>query len=250
MSDIRSLAPLVVGLLVLPALLVWADAVDLAPLEKLRAGLAALPSALATLGERWDAFLTDERGELAVVARTAADEQELARAAVLAAENQALREQLGLRLRSPWRLLTVELTANRPPTVDAGASDGLRGGEALIIDGRLAGVVGGLADDYAEIVPLARAGACGARLVSCRADGVAEYIEGELLVRHLGSQTLPRQGELAVTNGLGRLPAGIPLGRVTRVDWEPGALDAACSLGRPADPAGAEFGQLVLPVTP
>jgi hypothetical protein len=121
----RLLAYLVVPVVLAGAVAVWADITGFEPLARVRAELAGARAELALLGERWSSFFSGEQARL----ETASREAELALSELSSREqkdeNRRLREELGLRLRSPWRLLTVELTPTAPPTLAAGSSRGV-----------------------------------------------------------------------------------------------------------------------------
>jgi cell shape-determining protein MreC len=246
MTERRVLAYLVVPVVLAGAVAVWADLTGFEPLERLRAELAGARAGLALLGERWYRFLAGERArlegasreaELALAELSSRDERE---------ENRRLRAELGLRLRSPWRLLTVELTPTTPPTLAAGEDRGIAPGQAVLVDGWLAGVVGRVAGDTAELVPLGDPRLrLGVRLARSRRTGVLVPRDGGLWIDYLSADVLPEDGELVVTSGLGALPPGVPVGRVSEVGWEPGALELSCRVEPAAEVAGAAFAHLV-----
>ncbi len=244
----RLLAYLVVPVVLAGAVAVWADITGFEPLARVRAELAGARAELALVGERWSRFFSGEQVRLEVASR----EAELALSELSSRdereENRRLRAELGLRLRSPWRLLTVELTPTVPPTLAAGESRGVVPGQAVLVDGWLAGVVGRVAGDTAELVPLGDPRLrLGVRLERTRRTGVLVSRDSGLWMDYLSADVLPEDGELVVTSGLGALPPGVPVGRVSEVGWEPGALELSCRVEPAARVAGAEFAHLILP---
>jgi len=244
----RLLACLVAPVFLAGAFAAWADFTGFEPLARVRAELAGARAELALLGERWSRFFSGEEIRLEAASR----EAELALGELSSREereeNRRLRLELGLRLRSPWRLLTVELTPTTPPTLVAGENQGVVAGQAVLVGGWLAGVVGRVAGDTAELVPLGDPRLrLGVRLERIRRTGVLVSREGGLWVDYLSADVLPEDGELVVTSGLGALPPGVPVGRVSEVGWEPGALELSCRVEPAARVAGAAFAHLMLP---
>ncbi|HUT98762.1 MAG TPA: rod shape-determining protein MreC [bacterium] len=243
----RLLAYLVVPVVLAGAVAVWADLTGFEPLTRLRGELAGARAELALLGGRWSRFFSGEEARLEEASR----EAEFALSELTSREdreeNRRLRAELGLRLRSPWRLLTVELTLTIPPTLAAGEDRGVAPGQAVLVDGWLAGVVGRVVGDTAELVPLGDPRLrLGVRLERTRRTGVLVSREGGLWIDYLSADVLPEDDELVVTSGLGALPPGVPVGRVSEVGWEPGALELTCRIEPAAEVAGAGFAHIIL----
>jgi hypothetical protein len=243
----RLLAYLVAPVVLASAVVVWADLSGFAPLARLRGELAGARAELALLGERWVRFVAGEGVRLEGASREAEVVlYELSLREVLG-ENDRLREALGLRLRSPWRLLTVELTPTVPPALAAGEARGVEEGRAVLVDGWLVGLVGRVAGDSAELVPLGDPRLkLGVRLARTRRTGVLVSEGGGLRIDYLAADVLPEEGELVLTSGLGGLPPGIPVGRVDEVRWEPGSLELGCGVAAVVRAEGADFAHLVL----
>ncbi|MCK4594771.1 rod shape-determining protein MreC [bacterium] len=248
MTDERRFLPyLIAPVAVLTAVVIWADLSGFKPLVRLRDELAGARTELALLGERWSGFISGEGERLEAASREAEFflYQQCLRDTT--AENLRLREALGLCLRSPWRLLTVEVVPSAPPALAAGETRGVREGQAVLVDGWLVGLVGRVAGDSAELVllgdPRLR---LGVRLARTRRTGVLVSRRGELRIDYLAADVLPEKGELVVTSGLGNLPPGIGVGRVDEVNWEPGALELTCGLEPVAGIEGAGFAHLIL----
>lgn len=222
-----------VTLLLLSTLLVWADAVDLGFVETLRAEAAGWRDGLGFLARRCADFLHDRQAALEDGQAAVADELSAGLIARLEAENTELRALLGLKLRSPWRLVSAEYLPGPPARLEAGSADGLTPGMA-VVDGRgLIGVLGSCGSHTSEVLGFDRLGPRGVHLTGCGQNGVLELMDGELVVVYLAAAPRPREGELVVTSGPGRLPAGVPVGRVLEVRHRPGELELSCSLGPP-----------------
>jgi len=223
--------PLSIVLLLITALLFWADFSEVALVAEWHREIAALRGELALAGKRWQRFVGEEK--LATVSQLdeAAVELMFSRLAVLERENEELRESLGLKLRSPWKLTVVELLPSRPPTLAAGWQQGLHEGTAVLGDGRIIGLVGEIGANASTLLTLdSPETALGVRLLDCRQAGVLSSEEERLTIRYLAPRPLPKVGEVVITSGLGRLPAGLPLGTVDEVRWEPGMSSSLCYL--------------------
>ncbi len=243
----RFLHYLIAPVVILSAVVIWADLSDFEPLVRLHDEMAGARTELTLLGERWSGFISGEGERLEAASREAEFFLYERCLRDTAAENLRLRETLELRLRSPWRLLTVEVIPSIPPALAAGGFYGVREGQAVLVDDWLVGLVGRVAEDSAELVPLGDPRLrLGVRLARTRRTGVLVSRRGELWIDHLAADVLPEEGELVVTSGLGDLPPGIQVGRVGEVNWEPGALELTCGLGPVTRIEGAGFAHLIL----
>jgi len=233
---ILKILPLSIILLLCTALLFWADFSEVSLVAQWHRELAALRGELALVGERWQRFLGEEKLAMVSGLEVAAEGLLYSRLTVLERENEELRQALGLQLRSPWKLTVVELLPSRPATLAAGWQQGLYEGTAVLGDGRLIGMVGEVGTNSSTLLTLdSPTTALGVRLLDCGQAGVLSCEDERLLIRYLSSRPLPKVGEVVITSGLGRLPAGLPVGTVAEVLWEPGMLSPLCYLVPPPD---------------
>lgn len=218
-------------LLLITALLFWADFSGVALVAEWHGELAALRGELALVGERWQRFIGEEKLTTVGQLDEAAVELIHSRSAALENENEELREALGLRMHSPWKLTVVELLPSRPPTLAAGWQQGLQKGAAVLGDGRIIGLVGEVGANTSTLLtlgsPETTLGVC---LLGCRQAGVLTSEDDRLVIRYLTPRPLPEVGEVVITSGLGKLPAGLPLGSIVEVEWQPGMQSPLCYL--------------------
>lgn len=230
------------GLLVLLSLLLaWTDAVDSPVVVRLRTFVAGWRDGLGFLAGRLDDFLQERRELVAVESAELAAVFDAAPLLELRQENERLRELLGLRLRSPWRVVSAEFLPGSPPRIEAGVRDGLAAGMAVVDGGGLIGVLGRCGYTSSEILDFERSGPLGVTLVGCGQNGLLELREGALVVDYLAARPRPVVGELVVTSGLGSLPPGILVGQVRWVEHTPGGLELHCLLGAPRTPESLDI---------
>jgi rod shape-determining protein MreC len=173
--------------------------------------------------------------------RTAGLEQQIAELEEAGHENAELRDLLGLREALEMELLPVRILSVDPSNftwevgIDAGSSDGLAEGMAVVGSadgaGALAGTVVGVADESARVrfVIDTRSSVIAIDQAS-RALGLVEgRLGGELLMVDINVTDEVGVGDVIVTAGLAtgeevrsRYPQGLLIGRVQAVETAPG----------------------------
>lgn len=163
-------------------------------------------------------------------------------------QNAELRSELGLRGQD--RLLTTGAAVvardpdglDRTFTVDHGSSSGIRAGMAVVSGAGLVGVVRWVTPGSAQVETTAEPALQIA--VVTATTGLRGTAEGgtQLPVQiPTAGQTQPQTGEGVVTAGAGRVPPGLPVGRLSRVSTGGRAARVAGGVVTPfADPTQAD----------
>jgi rod shape-determining protein MreC len=173
-----------------------------------------------------DAFrrqLLDERG--------AVRENRELRALVRMDQRQGFEQQGAVTARVSGRSPTVWYSTM---TVNKGSRDGVREGQPVINGAGLVGRVRRVSGSNAQVLLITDGdSAVSARVTENGASGIVETAVGDpndLRLEYLGRNDKVRENQTVVTSGSvsrlneSRFPAGIPIGRVTRVDDDEGTI--------------------------
>lgn len=173
---------------------------------------------------------------------------EVAELQAIERQNAELRSELGVR-RQDNLLTTGALVVARDPdgldrtfTIDRGSSSGVRNGMAVVSDAGLVGVVRSVTPRSAQVETTAEPALQIPVLTA--STGLQGTAQGgpQLPVRLLTTgQAQPQPGEGVVTAGAGRVPAGLPVGRLAQVTVGSQAAKVAGGVMTPfSDPAQAD----------
>lgn len=158
---------------------------------------------------------------------------ELSRLRSAEQENQRLRELLQFSRESelslyPVRIVGKELNQiNNSLTINTGSNDGLEQGMPMVSANGLVGKIILTAPEYAQVMPFFNSlFRVSAKLQTSNAPGIvswnAESIY-ELQMDYIPQTISVDTGEVVVTSGFSnQYPADIPIGRVTRIEPQPG----------------------------
>ncbi len=160
-------------------------------------------------------------------------QDELSRLRSIEQENIELREMLAYRDSSdftliPAQIIGKELTGvNKSLTIDIGTDDGVAVGMPLVTSDGLLGKVIVRTDGYAQIIPYNNSLFRASGLIQeHNAPGIVSWNPEKLneLVIDFIPQTIPvTEGNIVITSGFSNeLPRGIPIGEVTRYEFEEG----------------------------
>jgi len=158
--------------------------------------------------------------------------EENGRLAEAANENVALRRALGLKQRSPLKLIPAEVISRKDSswfdtiTIDCGTRSGIAKGAAVVDARGLVGQVTACDPFTSEVVAITdSSSAVGAMVLRSRCTGIlqgSDIIQGESsdypVLTYLPKDADVNEGDVIVSSGRGRvIPKGFVVGRVVRV---------------------------------
>lgn len=158
---------------------------------------------------------------------------ELSRLRSAEQENQRLRELLQFSRESelslyPVRIVGKELNqVNNSLTINAGSNDGIQEGMPMVSSNGLIGKTIQIAPGYTQVMPFFNSSfRVSARLQTSNAPGIVSWNREniyELQMDYVPQTTEVDSGEIVVTSGFSnQYPADIPIGRVIRIEPQPG----------------------------
>lgn len=175
---------------------------------------------------------------------------------VLAAENERLRDELGLRARVPYRLLAAEVIERHPDAwfqevvINRGQRDGVQAGMAVINSQGLVGRVERTAYATATVRLISdREFLAAVRAARTGEDGIlrGQGPEGARVDFNFCQECQVAPGDEVVASGLGPyVPGGLRVGTVVRVDRESHNLTRYAIVRPSADLRRLDFVQVVL----
>lgn len=173
---------------------------------------------------------------------------EVAELQAIERQNAQLRSELGLRRQNHLVTTGATVVARDPDgldrtfTIDHGSSSGVRPGMAVVAGAGLVGVVRSVTGRSALVETTAEPALQIPVLTATTGLHGTAQGGGQLTVRLLTSgQTQAQPGEGVVTAGGGRVPAGLPVGRLTTVSVAAQPGDVAGGVVTPfSDPAQAD----------
>lgn len=194
--------------------------------------------------------LSSTLGDIGRVSRLAADNarlerenatlrQRLAADAEIRRDNELLRQQVGLDVASTTKQVAAEVVAFQPDsyrqfvTINRGARDGLKSGQAVLSAGVLAGIVGVVASGSAKVILITDPEFKVTATVQDRdANGIVQgQLGGGLSMQKIDQTKQLRPGDTITTAGLGGLvPAGLLIGQVQSVDNRTNAIFKSAQL--------------------
>ena len=186
---------------------------------------------------------------------------EVRQAATLEAENERLRDLA--KLHESWRSMetvSAEVIARGVSNykwayvIDKGSDDGIEEDMTVIDPDGLVGKIIEVDASSATVLALIDPDAAvGARIERLRDTGTASGHGGsdELTMSYISGETTVRVGDIVATSGQdGLFPAGIPVGKVTRLGGQRAALSQEISLEPRVDFTALDFVQVLLETGP
>ncbi len=160
-------------------------------------------------------------------------QDEISRLRSIEQENRALRKLLDYKNESEFKLIPVlivgkQLTGlNNHLTINAGSSDGLQEGMPLVSSDGLIGKIVLAGSNYALVMPYYNSlFRVSARIQENQAHGIVSWpgqLYGELVLNYVPKTIQVDSGFVVETSGSSnQFPGGIPIGRVSRTEPEPG----------------------------
>lgn len=135
-------------------------------------------------------------------------------------ENQSLREQLGAGLGDSMVQLPARVVGENGQRllILLGSNQGVEGGEAVVVEDVLVGVVEKVSRRSSEV---ARVGSkettLAGRVLGRNVDGVLKEVAGQVVLDQVVQTASIDQGDVVVTSGADGLPAGLVVARVAEV---------------------------------
>lgn len=181
------------------------------------------------------------------------------RAGELEAENSRLRSLLNLQQHSSYRSIAAEVIGRDPSNwfdtilLDRGRLNGVKPGSVVINAEGVVGRVLEVNDTTSNVLLITDLqSGVGGLIQRTRQPGVVEGRRAALLrLKFLPKDADLKREDVVVTSGLGKVfPAGLPIGRVTRVWWDANEGAKAADILPAADPSRVEQVLIITPGEP